>query len=114
VEFSRKSLARSQLFLRNQSDPQSETHQARNIMNVQAAHQFHAVVFDGLGTDFQDFGDALGVLAFGNQLENLALIVHGEQDDIFPASDARKLAGLFGFEWRAGGFDHSIKSGTFV
>ena len=42
-------------------------------MNVQAAHQFHAVVFDGLGTDLQEFGDAFGVLAFSDELENLAL-----------------------------------------
>ena len=42
-------------------------------MHVQAVHQLPAMVFDGFGADLQDFGDAFGVLAFGNQLENLPL-----------------------------------------
>lgn len=42
-------------------------------MHVQAIHQFHAVVFNGLGADLQDLGNLLGVLAFGDQLENFAL-----------------------------------------
>ena len=42
-------------------------------MNVQAAHKLHAVVFDGLGADLLDRGDVLGVLAFGDELENFTL-----------------------------------------
>src|ERR1043166_7844527 len=60
-------------FLRNQTDPQGETHQAGNVMDVEAIHQLHAMVFDGLGTELEHFGDALGVLAFSDELEHLAL-----------------------------------------
>ena len=42
-------------------------------MQVQARHQLHAMVFDGLGANLQRLGDLLGVLAFGNKPENLAL-----------------------------------------
>lgn len=42
-------------------------------MPVQAGHQFHAMIFDGLGTDFQDVADLLGVLAIGDELKNFAL-----------------------------------------
>ncbi len=42
-------------------------------MNLQAVHQFHAMVFDGLGADLQNFGNAFGVLASGDELEYLAL-----------------------------------------
>jgi hypothetical protein len=38
-------------FLRNQSNPQGEPHQTRNVMHVQAIHQFHAMVFHGFGAD---------------------------------------------------------------
>lgn len=41
-------------------------------MHVQAFHQLHAMVFDGLGTDLQEVADFLGGLAFGDQSENLA------------------------------------------
>jgi hypothetical protein len=60
-------------FRRNQTDAQSEPHQARNIMHVQDIHQLRAMVFDGLGADFQGFSDLLGVLAFGDKLEDFAL-----------------------------------------
>ncbi len=88
-------LAGSQLFLRKQSDPQSKTHQTRNIMNVQATHQFHAVVFDGLGADLQDFGNAFGVLAFGDELENFALPARQLFERAFPFGDPiqRKFLG---------------------
>ena len=42
-------------------------------MDVQAVHKLHAMVFDGLGADLQDRGDLLGVLAFGDELEDFAL-----------------------------------------
>ena len=42
-------------------------------MQVEAGHQFHAVVFDGLWTHLQDLGDLLGVLAFRDESKNLAL-----------------------------------------
>ena len=48
-------------------------HQGWNVMQVQARHQLHAMVFNGLGADLQHLGDLLGVLAFGNEPENLAL-----------------------------------------
>jgi hypothetical protein len=35
------------------------------MINAQAVHQLPAMVFDGLGTDLQDLGDAFGGLAFG-------------------------------------------------
>jgi hypothetical protein len=42
-------------------------------MHIQARHQLHAMIFDGLGTDLQDSGDLLGVSTFGNELEYLPL-----------------------------------------
>ena len=42
-------------------------------MHVQAIHQFHAVVFDGLGADVQNLANFFGVPAFGDELENFAL-----------------------------------------
>ena len=42
-------------------------------MHVQTIHQLHAMIFDGLGTDLQDFGNLLGGLALGDQQQNLAL-----------------------------------------
>ena len=42
-------------------------------MPVQAGHQFHAMVFDGLGTDIEDVPDLLGILAFGDELKDFAL-----------------------------------------
>ena len=42
-------------------------------MAVQAGHQFHAMIFDGLGADFQDFPDLFGVLAFGDESKDFAL-----------------------------------------
>src|ERR1017187_2951075 len=45
------------------------------------------MVFDGLGADLQDFSDAFGVLAFGNQLENLALPARQLFERAFPVGD---------------------------
>lgn len=42
-------------------------------MHVQAIHQFHAMIFNRLGADLQDVADLLGGLAFGDELEHLAL-----------------------------------------
>ena len=42
-------------------------------MNVQAVHQLHAMVLDGLWADLQDRGDLLGVLAFGDELKDFTL-----------------------------------------
>lgn len=42
-------------------------------MKVQAGHQLHAMILDGLGTDFEDVRDLFGVLTFGDELENFAL-----------------------------------------
>ena len=42
-------------------------------MNIQAIHQLHAMVFDGLGADFQDVADLFGVLTFSDELEDFAL-----------------------------------------
>src|SRR5947207_3184954 len=57
----------------NQSSAQSETHESRDIENVQARHQFRAMVFDGFVADFQNQSDGFGGLAFGQQLEDLEL-----------------------------------------
>ena len=58
---------------RNEAGPQCESHQGRNIMDMQAIHQLYAMVFDGLGTDFQDVADLFGVLTFSDELEDFAL-----------------------------------------
>ena len=42
-------------------------------MQVQSGHQFHAMILDRLGADFEDVRDLLGVLTFRDELENLAL-----------------------------------------
>ena len=60
-------------FRRNQPRSHSESHQAWNIMQIQPGHQFHAVIFDGLGADFQDAADLLGVLPLGDELKDFAL-----------------------------------------
>ena len=60
-------------FLRDHSGPHGEAHQSRDVENVQGGHQLCAMVFDGLVADFQDRSDGLGGLAFGQQLEDLAL-----------------------------------------
>jgi len=86
-------------FLRNQSDPQSESNQSRNIVNVQAVHQLHAMVFHGLGADLEDFGGLLGVPAFGDELEDFALPVRQLFERAFLVGDPihRKLfQGSFG------------------
>ena len=40
---------------------------------LSCSHQLHAVVFDGLGAHLEGESDALGGLALGNELEDLAL-----------------------------------------
>src|ERR1051326_2058178 len=60
-------------FLRKEAGAYGETHQARDVVDIQAIHQFHAVVFHGLGTDLEEFGYELGVVAFSDELEDLAL-----------------------------------------
>jgi hypothetical protein len=60
-------------FLRDQSGPQGEAHQSWDVENVQACHQLCAMVFDGFVADVQDRSDGLGGLAFGQQLQDLAL-----------------------------------------
>ena len=42
-------------------------------MQIQAGHQLHAMVFNGLGADVEKVGDLLRILAFGDELKNLAL-----------------------------------------
>ena len=56
-------------------------------MDVQAVHKLHAMVFDGLWADLQERGDLLGVLAFGNQLENFALPDRQLFERVFPVGD---------------------------
>jgi len=56
-------------------------------MHVQAIHQFHAMIFDGLGTDLQDFGDLLGVLAFSDEQENFALSARQLFERVFLVGD---------------------------
>ena len=62
-------------------------------MNLQAVHQLHAMVFDGLGADLQDLGDLFGVLAFGDELEDLALPAGQLFERAFPVSN--RLRGNF-------------------
>jgi hypothetical protein len=50
------------VFLGNQPHPQREAHQARHVVDIQAIHQLHAMVFHGLEADLQEFNDAFGVL----------------------------------------------------
>jgi hypothetical protein len=96
-----QSLTRNQLFLRKQSDLHGKAHQAWNIMNLQAVHQLHAMVFDGLGADLQDLGYLFGVLAFGDELENLALTPRQLVEWAFPVS--KRFQGKF-FEKSRGDF----------
>ena len=56
-------------------------------MNVQAVHQLHAMVFDGLGADLQGYGGLFGVLAFSNELEDLALAACQLFERAFPVSN---------------------------
>jgi hypothetical protein len=51
------------------------------------------MVFDGLGADLQDLGDLFGVLAFGNELEDLALTPRLLFERAFPVSN--RLEGKF-------------------
>jgi hypothetical protein len=101
VEIFWQFLARSQLLLRKQSDLHGKAHQAWNIMNLQAVHQLHAVVFDGLGADLQDLGYLFGVLAFGDELKNLALTPRQLVEWAFPVSN--RFQGKF-FEKSRGDF----------
>src|SRR5580658_7657619 len=79
-------------FLRNEADAQGQAHQTRHIMDVEAAHQLDAMVFDGLGADLEDVGDAFGILAFGNELENFALAGCQLFERAFPDGDS--------FQWK--------------
>jgi hypothetical protein len=83
-----KNLTYSQFFLWNQSDAQGKTHESWNVMNIQAGHQLHAMVFDGLGADLQDFGDLFCVLALGDELEDFALSSRQLLERTFPVGDS--------------------------
>ena len=39
-------------------------------MQVQARHQLHAMILNGLRADFENLPDLLGVLPLGDELEN--------------------------------------------
>lgn len=69
----REKLNGSGLFRGDHSRPQGEADQSREVENVQAHHQFRAMVFDGFIADFQDQGDGLGRLTFGQQLQDFTL-----------------------------------------
>ena len=56
-------------------------------MNLQAVHQLHAMVFDGLGADLQDLADLFGILAFGDELENFALPARQVFERAFPVGN---------------------------
>lgn len=43
--------SRRSAFRRNQARPQSESHQAWNVKQVQAGHHFHPMILNGFGAD---------------------------------------------------------------
>ena len=43
------------------------------VVEVEFFHEFGAVIFDGLGAEFEGEGDGFGGVAFGEELEDFAL-----------------------------------------
>ena len=59
--------------LRDQSRAQGKADQTWNVADVQPLHELGPMVLHGLGTDFENQGNGLGGLAFGDQLQDFAL-----------------------------------------
>ena len=54
------------LFLGNEFLAQSKTDQTRDIKDIEPFHELGAVILHGFRTDFEDEGDRLGGLTFGD------------------------------------------------
>src|SRR5437867_1864297 len=73
IEQDMKQLVKPSILLRNQLGAQSQPDQAGYIEDIQPLHQLGTMILDRFRADFQNQGDRLGGLAFGDQLKDLTL-----------------------------------------